>query len=752
MRKKTGSLLLTICPVALCCFLTLPGFAQKIQRAPVLIPEVHHDTSPLLREIAPLLPEFTPPSTHEIENLPNPHPHRYAPVVDTVTQTKESSTSLETPAANVEFEGLGQNDPFFCNCAPPDNDGAPGTTQYVQYVNLFYKVFDKSGNGLLGALPGNSFWSNFGGACQTNNNGDPIVRFDAAAQRWVVSQFAIFQGQSPMYECVAVSQTADATGAYNRYVFQFNNVFPDYPKMSVWPDAYYFTFDNFNSSGSAYLQANVCAVDRTNMLAGNTARPMQCFPQTANDFGMLPSDLDGATPPPAGTPNFVMELDPVSNTQLDMFKFHVDFTNPANSTFTGPTKITVAAFTELCGTSFRTQCVPQPGTTQTLESLGDRMMYRLVYRNFGDHTVLLASHSVLSNGVGGIRWYEMRNPETGITVFQQGTFQPDTQWRFMPAIAMDKTQDIAIGYTRTGASSGQYPSLTYAGRMPSDPAGTMEAEQLLKAGTGSQNGGLARWGDYSSMTIDPTDDCTFWFTEEYLAASGSFNWQTAIGSFVFPGCTGQAEPAVTLKPTSLSFSKTLLGTSTKPTNIKLTNTGNANLLITSIGSSGAFSQTNNCPITPNPLIPSAFCTIAVTFTPTVINKQTGTVTITDNAPGSPQTVPLAGVGTVVTYSPPSINFGTVTVGTQTASQTVTLNNTSSTLTLTMGPVSIGGTAKLDYIITSNTCVGTVAPLGSCNVGVAFKPTVIGKRPATLAINYSNGGGSPASIGLVGTGQ
>jgi Abnormal spindle-like microcephaly-assoc'd, ASPM-SPD-2-Hydin len=751
VRNRTGSFFVTLCVTALCCCVVLPAFAQSVQRGPTLIPEVRHDTSPLLREVAPLLPEFTPPSTHEIENFTHPHPQwKSSGGLDPVTQKPAEGPTLETPMHNLEFEGLGQNDQFFCNCAPPDNDGAPGTTQYVQFVNLFYKVFNKSGGAVLGPLPGNSFWSGFGGLCQTTNSGDPIIRFDAAAGRWVVSQFAI-SINNPMLECVAVSQTSDATGAYNRYAFQFN-AFPDYPKMSVWPDAYYFTFNDFNEAGTAYLQANVCAADRTNMLAGISARPMQCFPQTGNDFGMLASDLDGPTAPPAGTPNFVMELDRNgSTTQLDLFKFHVDFANPLNSTFTGPILIPVANFTPLCGNFTRTQCVPQPGTTQTLESLGDRMMYRLVYRNFGDHSALLASHSVLSNNVGGIRWYEMRNPETSITVFQQGTFQPDTQWRFMPAIAMDKNQDIAIGYTRTGPSTGQFPSLVYAGRVPTDPAGTMESEQLLKAGTASQIG-LARWGDYSSMTIDPADDCTFWFTEEYIQTSGSFNWHTAIGNFVFPGCGGGSQPAVTLAPTSLAFPKTLLGTSSKPKTVKLTNSGNANLLISSIASSGDFTQTNNCPITPTPLAPAAFCTLTVTFTPTAINKRTGTITITDNAPNNPQSVPLSGVGTIVSYTPTTFNFGTVTVGTQSAAKTMTLTNTSSILTVTISTVYVGGTEKGDYVITNNGCVGNIVPLGNCSVSVAFKPTATGKRSAPLNVTYTNGGGSPATVSMTGTGQ
>ena len=423
--------------VAIAAFLTivclaLPTFAQQsktVTKGPVVIKEYKHDTGPLLREIAPLLPEFGTASEHEIKNNDNPrNPWKnkaYQP--DPVLQTAENSPRLETPNFGLEFDGIGLGSSFFCNCMPPDNDGAPGTTQYVQYVNTTYQVFDKSGNTVLGPLSGNSFWSGFGGSCQADNSGDPIIRFDAAAQRWVVSQFAINNGGND-FECVAVSKTADATGAYNRYAFSFAD-FPDYPKMGVWPDAYYFTFNNFNLAGTAFVGANVCAADRTKMLTGSAAT-MQCFQQNSSQFGMLPSDLDGATPPAAGTPNFVMELDPSGSANLDLFMFHVDFTTPANSTFTGPTKIAVAAFTPLCNTQVRGRCVPQPTVgSDKLESLGNRLMYRLAYRNFGDHTTLLTSHSIVAGSSGGTRWYEIRNPETSPSVFQSGTFAPDSEWR-----------------------------------------------------------------------------------------------------------------------------------------------------------------------------------------------------------------------------------------------------------------------------------------------------------------------------------
>jgi hypothetical protein len=566
---------------------TPSGSRLRTQKGALVVREFKHDTGPLLREIAPLLPEFGVPSEREIENNVNPNHNWSSQVVnDPVLQTGENSPSSQTPTFDLEFEGAGSGDSFFCNCMPPDNDGAVGTTQYVQFINLEYKVFDKSGNTVLGPLAGKSFWSGFGGECEAENNGDPSIRFDAAAGRWVVSQFALGPGYAgPFYECVAVSQTDDATGAFHRYAFPMTYL-PDYPKLAVWPDAYYFTFNNFPASGSGYIGADVCAADRTRMLAGSAAT-MQCFQQNSTHYGMLAADLDGSTPPAAGTSNFVMELDPDGSANLELFKFHVDFTTPANSTFTGPTLIAVSAFTPLCVAQFRTRCVPQPTSgSDTLESLGDRLMWRLVYRNFGDHTTLLTTHSIVAGTSGGVRWYEIRNPETSPTVFQSGTFAPDSQYRFMPAIAMDQNQDLAIGYTVSGAAAGQYPSLAYAGRIPTDAAGTLESEVVLLAGLGSQLSGYDRWGDYSSLTVDPTDDCTFWFTEEYEKSTGGFNWSTAIGSFKFPGCTSSGPPTISnLSPTSgaVGASVTITGTnfgSTKGTS-SVTFNGTAATTITS---------------------------------------------------------------------------------------------------------------------------------------------------------------------------
>ena len=670
------------------------------QKGPIVIKEFKHDTGPRLREMAPLFPEIGAPSEHEIKNNVNPN-HNWSNQVqkDPVLQTEENSPHLQTPNFSLEFDGAGFGDNFFCNCMPPDNDGAVGTTQYMQFINSEYRVFDKSGNTVLGPLFGNAFWSGFGGECESENNGDPVIRFDAAAQRWVVSQFALGPSESgPFYECVAVSTTADATGSYNRYAFPFT-VFPDYPKIGVWPDAYYFTFNNFPATGPGFVGADACAADRTSMLAG-AAATMQCFQQDSSQFGMLPSDLEGSIPPAAGTPNFVMELDPDGSANLDLFQFHVDFATPSNSTFTGPTLIPVAAFTPLCNTEFRGQCVPQPDSgSDLLESLGDRLMWRLVYRNFVDHTTLLVSHSIVApiagtlSSTGGVRWYEIRNPETSPTVYQSGTFAPDSQYRWMPAIAMDANQDIAVGFSRSGAAAGQYPSIVYAGRVPTDPAGTLESEVVLVAGLASQTGGGDRWGDYSSLTVDPTDDCTFWFTEEYYKASG-WDWNTAVGTFSFPGCTANGAPAIA----SLTPASGLVGASVTITG---TNFGAAQGT-----STVTFNGTTATTIT------SWSATSIVTAVPAGANTGGVMVTVSAvNSNGSPFTVTV--VPTINWAQPAAITYGATLSGVLNASAVYGSAPVAGGFAYTATPQ--GGSATA-------VTAATVLSVGSYTLAAAFTPT------------------------------
>jgi Bacterial Ig-like domain (group 2) len=499
-------------------------------------PATQHDESPPLSEISPKAEQPGPREKHH-------HKFPLAPgtgAPDPVLQSTSGPAVATT--AGLNFAGVGDGDyGFVPNAAPPDPNGAVGATQYVQWVNESFAVFDKQTGALvLGPIAGNTLWSGFGGGCETNNDGDPIVAYDKAANRWVLTQFSV--STKPFLQCVAVSTSSDATGTYYRYAFSQPN-FNDYPKVGVWPDGYYLSFNMF--SGNNFAGGRACAFDRSAMLAGVPATQI-CFQLSPSFGGLLPSDLDGAAAPPAGSPNFYLAF---GSNSLVLWKFHADFATPANSTFTGPTTIPVAAFSPACGGG---ACIPQSGTSERLDSLADRLMHRLAYRNFGDHESLVVNHSVTAGSSVGVRWYELRNPNATPTVFQQGTYAPDSNFRWMGSIGMDKAGNIAVGYSVSGSS--MHPAIRYTGRAPGDALGTLQAENSLVEGSGSQLSGLNRWGDYSALTIDPGDDCTFFYTNEYLKADGTFNWSTQIASFKFPSCT-TAPPvltSITVSPASAS--------------------------------------------------------------------------------------------------------------------------------------------------------------------------------------------------------
>jgi hypothetical protein len=283
--------------------------------------------------------------------------------------------------------------------------------------------------------------------------------------------------------------------------------------------------------GQTFLGAEACAYDRTSMLSGNAANSI-CF-LNASDFSLLPSDLDGTTLNTPGEPSFFAELTPSGASSLSLFQFHVNFATPSSSTFSGPAKVNVAAFSQACAGG---ACIPQPnGDGTQLDSLADRLMFRLAYRNFSDHDALVVTHSVKgSSAASNVRWYEIRSPGTSPTIFQQGTFAHSNVALWNASIGMDKAGDIAFGMN--GSSRSIHPSIAYTGRVPSDPLGTMESPAIINVGKGSQTGGVTSWGEHSSLSIDPTDDCTFWYAQEYLPSDGSLNWRTRIAAFKFKSC------------------------------------------------------------------------------------------------------------------------------------------------------------------------------------------------------------------------
>ena len=515
---------------------------------------VHYDTSPPLTSMLPAAP---PPldtkKEHPLHKYPVPSAGTSA---DPVVQTSTGGSAAPTLATNWDGIGAGFSGPqgtFTVNSAPPDPNSAVGPNHVVEVVNSDLAIFSKTGTVLYGPVPTNTLWSGFGGGCQTNNDGDATVAYDRLADRWVISQFSV--STTPYLQCVAVSTTGDPTGSYYRYSFQYAD-FPDYPKLGVWPDAYYTTFNMFKN-GTTFSGPKICAYDRSKMLTGQAAT-QQCFQLGTAYGGLLPSDLDGSAAPPAGSPNFILGFG--TNSLLE-WKLHVDWTTTANTTLTGPTTIPVAAFSPACSGG---TCIPQSGTTQQLDSLADRLMYRLAYRNFGDHESLVVDHSVTAGSSVGVRWYELRSPNGTPTVYQQGTYAPDSAYRWMGSIAMDKSGNIGLGYSVSGSSL--FPGIRYTGRLAGDPLGQMtQGEGTIVNGGGSQNSSnLSRWGDYTSLSIDPADDCTFWYTNEYLAASGSFNWHTRIGSFKLLGCgsTTASDFSIAASPTSLSVLQGGSGAST----------------------------------------------------------------------------------------------------------------------------------------------------------------------------------------------
>jgi hypothetical protein len=423
-------------------------------------PEVQHDTSPPLRDIPPA-PIAGGQRVIPVRPVRPEKPGPPDPVV-------QSSAGPLAPTTSANFDGIGNGVAGYnVQYAPPDTNIAVGPNHVVEVVNVALTVMSKSGSFLLGPEPINTLWSGFGGHCQTDNGGDPVVKYDSIAGRWLVSQLANTSSTTgPWYECVAVSTSGDPTGSYNRYAFSYTD-FPDYPKISVWPDAYYVTIHRFNGSGTAFLGGEVCAYNRPAMLSG-AAATQQCKNTSSSFGGLLGADVEGSQLPPASTPEYLLALG-TDNSHLAFWTFHVDWTTPANTTLSAPTNVAVAAFSEACGGGI---CIPQANTSTRLDSLGDRLMYRLAYRNFGDHESLIASHSVAAGSSTGMRWYELRVSNGALAatpVFQQGTYAPDSNYRWMGSIAMDQSGDIGLGYSVS--SSTLNPGIRVAGRLAGDPLG-----------------------------------------------------------------------------------------------------------------------------------------------------------------------------------------------------------------------------------------------------------------------------------------
>ncbi|MEA3292208.1 MAG: CARDB domain-containing protein [Pseudomonadota bacterium] len=461
------------------------------------------------------------------------------PEVEGPAVARAFAAPVAAPVPGVNFEGIPAT-----GSLPPDTVGDVGPNHYVQTVNTALAIYDKSGNLLAGPTPINALWSGFGGPCETQNRGDPVVRYDHLADRWLVSQFALPGGNAGFHECIAISRTPDpVSGGWFLYDFPTMDsatgsfVFPDYPKIGVWPDGYYMgTQRGFPNGG-----LDVWVFERDKMLVGAPATAVQ-FSVPRPSLFLMPGDLDGP-PPPAGTPNFFLrQVDGDrfgGRDRLEVFEFDVDWANPAASTVLQIADLPTAPFDSvLCSATLLGACIPQPGVSQKLETLTVWPMWRAQYRNFGTHEAMVTNHTVDANGneLAGIRWYELRRlPGGSWSIFQQSTYSPDTTHRWMGSIAMDRDNNIALGYSVS--SNTVSPGIRYAGRLATDPPGTLpQPEATIIAGSGAQTHGSGRWGNYSSMDVDPTDDCTFWYTTEYYESTSQAGWKTRIASFRNPAC------------------------------------------------------------------------------------------------------------------------------------------------------------------------------------------------------------------------
>ncbi|MFZ3340333.1 MAG: choice-of-anchor D domain-containing protein [Terriglobales bacterium] len=551
---------------------------------------------------------------------------------------KEAGRNLDV-TVGLDFDGIASN-----GYAPSDSNMAVGPNQIVEVVNVLFQVFNKTGGTIAGPTNIQNIFAGLPGDCSTSTYGDPVVLYDRAADRWLLSMIG---SGSTTSECIAVSKTNDPTGAYYLYGYSFGANLNDYPKLGTWAtasnSAYLATYDifiNFSSFGGSDL----CGLDRTKMLAGNASAAELCQMTPSSEFSYLPSDMDGPTPPADGTPGLFIH--PQGPNQLYLRTLTLNFAS-GTATMSAATKITVPSFTEACHSS----CVPQSGTTERLDALGDLTMYRFPVRHFADHDRALVNDSVIVTGSQvGVRWYELYDPAGAVTLNQSGTYAPDASYRWMASAAEDKSGDIAIGYS--ASSSTIHPANRFAGRVPSDPAGSLESEISIVEGGGSEGSGLSRWGDYSALQVDPTDDCTFWYVAQYEAVTGTFNWHTRIASWSFPGCGGTGGgPAISFTPASLKWGKVPVGTTKGQKKVTITNTGDATLTISSITTSGDFGlvpvvQTKKktpC-VNGTNLAPGATCLIRVSFSPTQVGARTGSVNFTDNAPDSPQAISLTGTG------------------------------------------------------------------------------------------------------------
>ena len=550
-----------------------PAAAQPTARPQPLTPKfskaVAFDVSPALRSL-PLAKKFVADPSKLLEIRPERGPRAHSRGYksgDAALQALTAAVAIPSPLAN--FEGLSNQDNlniFGFRVNPPDPNGEVGPNNYVEIINLVFGVYDKAGNLLAGPIDTGSLWTGFAIPDCTDPSGDPVVLYDQLEDRWFLSQFTtsgLNDPTKPFWNCVAISTTGDPAGTYYRYAFETTSdgifYFPDYPKYGLWRNSYILTTREFGPTVEYGI--GVYALERDKMLEGDpNARAVKFFLDgNAPDMlplvgdGLLPPDIDGRTKPANDAPA------PIVGTQdndasygatfdaLNIWELNVKWQANPVASIVLKTQLPVAAFDSIfpCAPTSR-DCLPQPGIVNPAQYLDilsyrQRPTFRLAYRNFRTYESLVTNQSVEARpGVAGARWYEIRRTGGSYSLYQQGTYAPnDGVHRWMGSIAQDKMGNMALGYSVVNGVD-VYPGIRYTGRLAGDPLGQMTlGEGVIINGSGVQTNTNSRWGDYTDMTVDPTDDCTFWYVNEYYQTTQpppDRNWQTRIASFKLPGC------------------------------------------------------------------------------------------------------------------------------------------------------------------------------------------------------------------------
>jgi subtilisin-like proprotein convertase family protein len=591
------------------------------------------------------------------------------------------------PTPTVNFETISLTDTTALpgqGFLPPDTVGEIGPAHFVQMVNSAYRIYNRAGVPQIVLTSIGAIWGTIPGACANSEDGDPIVMYDQLADRWLLSEFCTVANPNN-HQLIAISKTNDPTGAYYLYDFMMpNNKFNDYPHFGVWSDAYLMTDNQFNQAGTQFLGAGVFAFDRAKMIAGDPTATYiyidkaEGCPGACQFGGMLPADIDGFVPPPSGAPAPIIQFDADefgggATDSLRIFDFTFSFAPAAPAATlverTG-SPLAVAAFDPREVPSGSRNVIPQPPAGISVDPISDRLMFRLAYRNFGTHESLVMNHTVNAavNPAfrAGVRYYEIRktSPAGAYTVQEQATMAGgvgDTAHRWMGSTALNAAGSQAVGYSVSSATV--FPSIRYAGRLAGDPAGSLaQGEALLVAGTSSQTHSSGRWGDYSDLTVDPLDDCTFWYTQEYVTGTpptDSTRWHTRVGAFQFGPCPAVQKGILNGTITSTAGGATIANATVTAGPFIRNSNGSGVYSIDPIGS-GTYTVTASAPGYTTGSVPGVIITTGNTTTQNIqlvpqndLDPGTAAITAESCAPANNALDP----GETVTVNLPIVNNG-----------------------------------------------------------------------------------------------